>query len=87
MSTDQLLDAHMQRLRTDPGYVAIWRRAHEQPNMSEIVMMLAWAEQADGLRALARACVEDIRPMAVECPYCGVRFGVVLKNPADGAKS
>ena len=51
MTTDELLDAHMQRLRTDPGYVAIWRRAHEQPNMSEIVMMLAWAEQADGLRA------------------------------------
>ena len=55
MSTDKLLDAHCERLRTDPGYVAIWRRAHEQPNMGEIVMMLAWAEQADGLRALAQS--------------------------------
>ena len=54
MTSDELLDAHMHRLRNDPGYVAIWRRAHEQPNMQEIVMMLAWAEQADGLRAIIR---------------------------------
>ena len=60
MTTDELLDAHMQRLRTDPGYVAIWRRAHEQPNMGEIVMMLAWAEQADGLRALLRTSGKQI---------------------------
>ena len=34
MTSDELLDAHTLRLRTDPGYAAIWRRAHEQPHMA-----------------------------------------------------
>lgn len=75
MSTDELIDAHCERLRTDPGYVAIWRRAHEQPNMSEIVMMLAWAEQADGLRALARFATGGL--FAIECPSCKARIGLM----------
>ena len=80
MSTDQLLDAHMQRLRTDPGYVAIWRRAHEQPNMGEIVMMLAWAEQADGLREMAQHAETGERIVGVECPRCGCLFGVKVEG-------
>ena len=34
MTSDELLDAHTLRLRNDPGYVAIWRRAPDsaQPN-------------------------------------------------------
>ena len=83
MTSDELLDAHCQRLRNDPGYVTIWRQAHEQPHMQEIVMMLAWAEQADGLRAMARVGAEEpTQPMAVKCPYCGVRFGVQITPPA-----
>lgn len=83
MTSDELLDAHCQRLRDDPGYVTIWRQAHEQPHMQEIVMMLAWAEQADGLRAMARTGAEEsIRVMAIECPYCGIGFGVRIATPS-----
>ena len=54
MSTYELLDAHFKRMDTDPGYVAIWRKATALPNMRLITAMLAWAEQADGLRAMAQ---------------------------------
>ena len=86
MTSDELLDAHCQRLRNDPGYVAIWRRAHEQPHMQEIVLALAWAEQADGLRAMARAGVDSASlPKAIECPYCGIGFAIIPKKYAEGA--
>lgn len=78
MTTDEQLDAHAQRLRDDPGYAAIWQRATAPRTMQLITAMLVWAEQADGLRAMARAGANDSRPMAVECPYCGVRFGVQI---------
>ena len=55
MTSDQLLDAHTKRMQSDPGYVAIWHKAAALPNMQLITAMLAWAEQADGLRALAQA--------------------------------
>ena len=88
MTSDELLDAHMHRLRNDPGYVAIWRRAHEQPNMQEIVMMLAWAEQADGLRAMCATYgqIVDGRQFLVECPHCKARIGVAIGRQ-EGAKS
>ena len=41
----------------------------------------AWAEQADGLRAMARAA-NDGR-ILVECPACKARFGIIT----DAAKS
>ena len=57
MTSDELLDAHMQRLRDDPGYAAIWRMAFAHPVPIErlLFVMLAWAEHADGLRAIIRA--------------------------------
>jgi len=76
MTSDELLDAHMQRLRTDPGYVAIWRRAHEQPNMQEIVLALAWAEQADGLRAMARAASSPSSELIALLDR-GLKYGIV----------
>lgn len=53
-----LLDAHLARMKSDPGYAAIWQRVSAQREMQLISAMLAWAEQADGLRAMVGACAE-----------------------------
>jgi hypothetical protein len=85
MTADELLDAHVLRLRNDPGYAAIWQRVQgiDRPELRMLAIANAWAEQADGLRAMARANAEEAsQPMAVECPYCGVRFGVQITPPA-----
>ena len=78
MTFDELLDAHMQRLRNDPGYVAIWRKtfAHPVANERMLVAMLAWAEQADGLRAMARFATGGL--FAIECPSCKARIGLMV---------
>ncbi len=88
MTADELLDAHTKRMQTDPGYVAIWRKATALPNMQLISAMLAWAEQADGLRALAVEANSVLAggPILVECPSCRKRFGIVLK-PQEGIPS
>jgi hypothetical protein len=82
MTTDELLDAHMQRLRDDPGYAAIWRRARALPNMQLITAMLAWAEQADGLRAMCATYgqIVDGRQFLVECPHCKAWIGVAINT-------
>lgn len=83
MTPDELLDAHSRRMQSDPGYAAIWSKATALPNMQLITAMLAWAEQADGLRAVARAGSDDAGwQIGVKCPYCGVRFGVQITPPA-----
>ena len=79
MSTYELLDAHFKRMDTDPGYVAIWRKATALPNMRLITAMLAWAEQADGLRAMVQDAETGERIVGVECPRCGCLFGVKVE--------
>lgn len=78
MTPDELLDAHTRRMRTDPGYAAIWRKASEHPVIQErqLVTMLAWAEQADGLRAMARFATGGL--FAIECPSCKARIGLMV---------
>lgn len=66
MTTDELLDAHASRMKSDPGYAAIWQRATALPSMQLITAMLAWAEQADGLRAMARDATGQ--SFVVKCP-------------------
>lgn len=80
MTTDELLDAHMQRLRTDPGYSAIWQRANSRlyPDMKLIVAMLAWAEQADGLRAMAQHAGQAQSPSDAERNRTAIRLAELL---------
>lgn len=78
MTTDELLDAHSQRMQSDPGYAAIWRRATALPNMQLITAMLAWAEQADGLRALAQHAGQAQAPSDAERNRSAIRLAELL---------
>lgn len=67
MSTDELLDAHAERLRTDPGYLEIWNRVQaEKPEHRMLLAMHLWGTQAATLRTLC-----GVYALAAEGPAGG----------------
>ena len=53
MSSDEIIDAHAERLRLDPGYQAIWHKVQTaKPEHRLLVAMLLWANDAMILRTL-----------------------------------
>ncbi len=52
---------HLETRQLRKHYAAIWKRATALPSMQLITAMLAWAEQADGLRLIIAAQAKEGR--------------------------
>lgn len=58
--SDQLLDAHAQRLQSDPGYAAIWQTVQAAPQELRILLaMCLWADAAANLRAMCNTVLQS----------------------------
>ena len=79
MSSDEIIDAHAERLRVDPGYQEIWHKVQTaKPEHRLLVAMLLWANDAMILRtlcgehALRRSCAdgsgEFAAPVGINSP-------------------